>query len=148
VYSNGYISFFWRSTPDFSIFSNFGVPSSDLDPATPDLEFGSVVLQDMIWSLLGSVGFETQSQFFNKAGGRTADDLRGFRQRELNFFFQDSFKIKPGFTLNYGVRYQFNGVPFEVNNNFSALFTNPAGRHLLLLISSAQKQERNCMTTT
>jgi len=127
VYSNGFSSFFSRSTPDFSNYLNFGLPSADLDPSTPDLEDGSITLQDMMWTLFGAAGIETQSQFFNRAGARTADDLRGFRQRELNFFAQDSIKITPSLTLNFGVRYQFNGVPFEVNNNFSALFANPAG---------------------
>jgi hypothetical protein len=127
VYSNGFSSFFSRSAPDFSIFSNFGQPATtSLNPNNPD-EIGSTTLQDMIWSLFGAVGFETQSQFFNKSAGRTADDLRGFRQRELNFFAQDSFKISPSLTFNFGVRYQFNGVPFEVNNNLSTLFANPAG---------------------
>jgi hypothetical protein len=128
VYSNGFSSFLSRSTPDFSIFSNFGEPATtDLDPNTPEIDIGSITLQDMIWSLFGSVGFDSQSQFFDRAGARTSDDLRGFRQRELNFFAQDSFKITSSFTLNFGVRYQFNAVPFEVNNNFSALFANPAG---------------------
>jgi hypothetical protein len=126
VYANGFSSFFSRSTPDFNNFLNFGIPSAVIDPSNPD-NVGSTTLQDMIWTLFGAAGMETQSQFFNRAGGRTADDLRGFRQRELNFFAQDSFKITPSLTLNYGVRYQFNGVPFEVNNNFSALFANPAG---------------------
>ena len=127
VYSNGFSSFFSRSAPDFSIFSNFGAPATtSLDANNLD-EIGSTTLQNMVWSLFGAVGFETQSQFFNKSGARTADDLRGFRQRELNFFAQDSFKITPSLTFNYGVRYQFNGVPFEVNNNLSTLFANPAG---------------------
>jgi len=50
-------------------------------------------LQDMVWSLFGSVGSETQAQFFGKAGNRTADDLRGLRQQEFNAFVQDSFRI-------------------------------------------------------
>lgn len=127
VYSNGFSSFFSRSAPDFNNFFNVGLPSADLDSSTPDLEFGSITLQDMIWSLFGTVGIERQSQFFNRTGARTADDLRGFRQRELSFFAQDSFKISPSLTLNYGVRYQFNGVPYEVNNNLSSLFADPAG---------------------
>src|SRR5207249_10795490 len=30
-------------------------------------------------------------------------------------------------TLSYGLRYQFNGVPSEVNNLLSTLFTSPSG---------------------
>jgi len=35
--------------------------------------------------------------------------------------------VKPNLTLLFGARYQFNGVPFEADNNFSNLFTNPSG---------------------
>ena len=27
--------------------------------------------------------------------------------------------------MNYGVRYQYNGIPFETGGNFSNLFQNP-----------------------
>src|SRR5207245_2929863 len=81
----------------------------------------------MIWSLFGAVGSQTQAQFFDKGGDRTPEDPRGFRQPEFGTFLQDSDKILPNLTLSYGLRYQFNGVPYEVNNLLSTLFTNPSG---------------------
>jgi len=56
---------------------------------------------------------------------RAGDDLRGFRQREVRLFVQDSWKAAPHLTVNYGLAWAFYGVPFEVNNNLSTLFADP-----------------------
>jgi hypothetical protein len=40
---------------------------------------------------------------------------RDFKQREVNLYFQDQWRVRRNFTLNYGVRWEFQGVPFEVN---------------------------------
>jgi hypothetical protein len=125
MYANSTNNFLARPTLDFHNFSNSG----DQLPAfaTGTQVDANPTLQDMVWSLLGSVGTVTQAQFFDKAGNRTADDLRGFRQKEFDAFAQDTFKVLPNVTLNYGLRYQFNGVPYEVNSLLSTLFTSPSG---------------------
>ncbi len=125
VYSNSTNNFVSRPTIDFNNFSNFGAPA--FQTGNPQVDF-SATLQNMVWSLFGAVGLETQAQFFDKGGNRTAEDLRGIRQQEFNAFAQDSFKILPNVTLTYGLRYQFNGVPYEANNLLSTLFTSPSGR--------------------
>jgi hypothetical protein len=81
--------------------------------------------QDLAWLLVGGVSTQFQGQFFNKSGTREPTDGKDFRQHEYDAFFQDSWKVRPYLTLNLGLRYQFNGVPFETAGNFSNLFANP-----------------------
>jgi hypothetical protein len=49
----------------------------------------------------------------------TGDSHRGFRTTSYNFFAQDSFKIRPNLTLNYGLRYELNTVLHDVTNRLS-----------------------------
>ena len=68
---------------------------------------------------------DTQNQFFNKTATRQPTDGKTYRQNEFDWFGQDSWKIRKNFTLNLGLRYQLNGVPYEVNGNASNLFQDP-----------------------
>jgi len=133
VFENGFNSFNSRDMLTFTGYSNFGIPFIDLNPATPcDASTGEgcegpTNLQDMASMLYGLADTENQAQFFNKTGARTPDDNRKFRQHEYGFYWQDSWKFRPNLTLTYGLRYQFNGVPFEVDNNLSNLYVSPSG---------------------
>jgi Carboxypeptidase regulatory-like domain len=80
---------------------------------------------DAVSAFYGFVISDLNAQFFDKAGVRHATDNKDFRQREGSFFLQDSWKVRPNLTLNLGVRYQLNGVPYEVHNNLSNLLTDP-----------------------
>jgi len=137
VYSNSTEDFLSRPTVDFHNFSNSGnqLPAF----ATGTVIDGDPTVQDMVWSLLGSVGTVTQAQFFDKSGTRTANDYRGFRQKEFAAFAQDTVKVLPNLTVNYGLRYQFNGVPYEVNNLLSTLFTDPSGQAPFTFMIAGQK---------
>ncbi|MBI3476178.1 MAG: TonB-dependent receptor [Acidobacteria bacterium] len=82
-------------------------------------------LNDAIAAYYGFVVSDLQAQFFDKSGVRKGSDNKDFRQREGSVFVQDSWKVRPNITFNFGVRYQFNGVPYEVHNNLSNLLTDP-----------------------
>ncbi|HEX4803058.1 MAG TPA: TonB-dependent receptor, partial [Myxococcaceae bacterium] len=138
VYSNSTNNFLSRPTLDFNNFSNFNVPAFQTGSAGVD---ANPTLQNMVWSLFGSVGSETEAQFFDKVGNRTADDLRGLRQQEFNAFFQDSYKIRSNLTLSYGMRYQFNGVPYEAHNLLSTIFTSPSGPAPFTFVIAGEKDK-------
>jgi len=139
AYSNSTNDFLSRPTLDFHNFSNSG---GQLPAFATGTQVDSIqTLQDMVWSLFGSVGSVTQAQFFDKNGNRTADDLRGFRQKDFSAFMQDTFKVLPNLTLNYGLRYQFNGVPYEVNDLLSTLFADPSGAAPFTFRIAGQKEQ-------
>jgi hypothetical protein len=122
TYSNSSDNYVDRTILDSGVFSNFGIPATvgtgfEQDPT----------LQGLVWTLFGGVDLQTQAQFFNNAGTRTATDLRGFREDEYAGFGQDSYKLSSNVTFTYGVRYEFFGVPVEVNHLLSTLLASPSG---------------------
>jgi Carboxypeptidase regulatory-like domain/TonB dependent receptor/TonB-dependent Receptor Plug Domain len=128
TYANSFDGFGTRTAVDFSANTNFGLTSLSNLPANSPLQGGALQnTQDAIFGLFGFVDLQAQSQYFNKNQDRTANDLRGFRQREWGGFFQDTYKVRPNLTFTYGLRYEYFGVPFEVNNNLSALFADASG---------------------
>jgi hypothetical protein len=132
VFENGFNGFGSRTAYSFDAFSTFNQPVVNLDPNNPcdagTEDFcGGRQFQNLASGLLGVVDYQTQAQFFDHQGNRTAVDYRKYVQHEYAVFAQDSWKVRPNLTLNYGLRYQFDGVPFERNGNLSNLFADPAG---------------------
>src|SRR5215470_16349362 len=121
VYSNSSNNFASRTITDSSVFSSFGIPSTTgtgFEPSScaPQQTLACNTLQNLVWALFGGIDFQTQAQFFDNSGTRTATDARGFRQREFAIYAQDSYKIIPNLTFTYGLRYEFFGVPVEVQS--------------------------------
>src|SRR5215472_972643 len=132
VYSNSSNNFASRTITDSSVFSSFGIASTTgtgFEPSScaPQQILACNTLQNLVWALFGGIDFQTQAQFFDNSGTRTATDARGFRQREVAGYAQDSYKIIPNLTFSYGVRYEFFGVPVEVQNRLSTLTVSPDG---------------------
>jgi hypothetical protein len=131
IYENSFNNYGSRGVFDFNAYTNFVTPAlTNLQPGSPLSDPNNPATaptQNAVFALLGYVDFQNQSQYFNKQGTGTASDERGFRQREWGLFFQDTWKILPNLTATYGLRWEYFGVPFEVNNNLSQLFQDPSG---------------------
>lgn len=118
--SNSSTNFSARPSVTFNNFS-----ASGNAPAAAALQTGvpaadtNFTLQDLVWALFGEVNSQTQGQFFNPAGKRLPTDEVQMREHDLATFWQDTFKLWPNFTLNYGLRWEFNGSPYEANNLLS-----------------------------
>lgn len=85
----------------------------------------STTLIDAANALYGLVIEDVQAQFFNKSAARQRTDGKVYRQHEFDWFGQDSWKVRSNLTINLGLRYQLNGVPYEENGNASNLFQDP-----------------------
>jgi hypothetical protein len=114
-YSNDFDNFSTRSAPNFTIFTNTG--TSALQNTVP---FSNPTVEDAVWGLLGGVFNESQTQLYNTAGTRISSDERGFRERDMAAFFQDQFKLKSNFTLSYGLRYEWDGVPWVIRDQLTS----------------------------
>ncbi|HEY0320893.1 MAG TPA: TonB-dependent receptor [Pyrinomonadaceae bacterium] len=129
VYTNGASNFGRTEGLDFNYSTNFADAVLLSNGGVPLATTGAQgTVNNFANFLYGFTDFQTQSQKFNKLGQLTESDYRGFRVRELDFFFQDTWKVRPNFTFNYGLRYEFKGVPFEVNGQLSTLVDqDPSG---------------------
>jgi hypothetical protein len=85
-----------------------------------------VRLDNAASALWGIVAEDLNGEFFTKGGSREGINITHFRQHEYDGYAQDTWKMRSNLTLTLGLRYQFDGVPYEENANFSNLLTNPA----------------------
>ena len=81
----------------------------------------------------GRLTFNTDTDFINGSVGSSARTVGMVADRitenALDFFAQDSFKLKPAFTLELGLRYSWNMTPSEAKNRFVVF--DPATSSLL-----------------
>ncbi len=122
VKDTSYEDFSSREALTLNNFSNFGQPSYNYNGSadSPSL----VPFEDMIWGATGAISSSFQNQFFTKAAARQRNDVTRFVQREWAIFAQDTWKVSPRFTAILGLRYEFNGVPFERDSNFANFYEN------------------------
>jgi hypothetical protein len=63
---------------------------------------------------LASIG--TPTSIFQTITAGVPNSRIGLRFTAYNFFFNDSWRVSPRLSLNYGLRYEYTTVPHEVNN--------------------------------
>ncbi len=136
VYSNGATNF-GRSQSIFfdfpTAFNAVILKDSNNSAIIPSPLSQGGLVSDYASFLYGLVSVRNQRFFFSKDGTRIDSNYRGFREREFDAFLQDTWRIKPNFSLTYGIRYEFKGVPYEVNGLISTLidqdlsFVTPSG---------------------
>lgn len=115
LHSNSTFGIFSRTQVSFNNFQNLG---ADAAVTNTDADV-SESLQDSLWALFGMVASQSQAQFFNPAGTRLANDRIHMRENDYALFWQDSFKVNKNLTLDYGLRWELNGAPYESNNLLS-----------------------------
>jgi hypothetical protein len=99
-----------------------GGPSFSLIDNVPG---ATTQLEDAASALYGFVIEDLAGEFFDKSGTRVGSDNKFFRQHEYDGYAQDTWKLRRNLSLDVGIRYQFDGVPFEQSANFSNLLTDP-----------------------
>jgi hypothetical protein len=96
-------------------FSTTNAPVTLSSPATGINSVDQTRLNSLFNDLMGVVG--TVQKVFYSDGSKfpSADTELKFHQRsnEYNFYFQDDWRITPRLTVNLGLRYEFNGVPYD-----------------------------------
>jgi hypothetical protein len=126
ISEDGADSFNSQQTIEFTFLNDsgqFAAYNSPFAVGTPDY----TTFQNQIYQQEGVIDEQSINQFYNKGGTRVGNDYRRFRQHEYAVFAQDSWKALPNLTLSYGLRWEFNGVPYDAQNNLSNLFVPANG---------------------
>lgn len=133
IYSNGASNFSRQETVDFTLGTSFAFPivryvdGGGVTRNVPTTGAGGLI-NDYLSFLSGIVAFQAQTQFFDSSGSRVDNDLRRYRTNEYGFFVQDTWRIRPNLTLNLGLRYEYNQVPYEKDGLLSNLIDqDPSG---------------------
>jgi hypothetical protein len=119
VKDNNFENFGSRNLLQLDNFTIFGYPSYAFygDHQSPSAQG----FEDLIWGAQGAVANSGENQFFTGDGVRRANDLGHYRQHEWAAFAQDTWKVNSRLTAILGLRYAFNGVPYEKDGNLATL---------------------------
>ncbi len=131
IYSNSASNFSRQETVDFRLASNFAFPIAQYTDANgvvrdvPTTGAGTLI-NDYLSFLSGIIATRAQTQFFDRGGQRVDNDFRRYRTKEYGLFGQDTWRVRPNLTLNYGLRWEFNQVPYEKDGLLSNLVDQDA----------------------
>jgi hypothetical protein len=133
IFSNGDSNFSRQETINFGLGSNFNFPivryqdANGVTRNVPATGAGGLI-NDYLSFLSGIIAFRGQTQFYNAEGERVDSDFRRYRTTEYGLFAQDTWRIRQNLTLNFGLRWEFNRVPYEKDGLLSNLVDqDPSG---------------------
>ena len=115
-FSDGVTNASWLNPSGIANTGTFFDPAANGYPAV-DSSFTNSYDFPMI-ALLGMVTEVDATYNYNKNGQVLPQGTsipRHFDDREYEFYAQDSFRLKPNFTFNYGLRWELPPPPWEVN---------------------------------
>jgi hypothetical protein len=101
-----------------------GPAAKDCDPNNPnetlrpsDIDTSNELLWDEAFSYsLGRIGNVQSTYNYDKTGNslkQMTGDQRYYRSYQMQLYVQDTWKVLPSLTLNYGLNYQWFSVPYE-----------------------------------
>lgn len=103
-----------KLTGRHSLKFGFNIKRVQANMISPQRTFGSILFDNITQFLTG----RANSFSFVKPG---SDVNRGIRFTVFGFFIQDDFQVRPGLTLNIGLRYEPSSIHKEVNGKISNL---------------------------
>ncbi|MDX6271749.1 MAG: hypothetical protein QOD28_2972 [Acidobacteriota bacterium] len=96
-----------------------GAPELAFDEAAETFNFtGRYIRPETLAAASAPSGF-SQTLAVN---GESAINLRFY---QLNFYGQDSWRVRPNLSVSYGLRYEYNTPPREVNRRIEDTFNSP-----------------------
>ncbi len=103
--------------PNVTLARANGNTPSTVGPASGISSTDRTTFENIYNDLLGRMDNVAQTFYsdltaFQKPG---TPRVRNFKFHEYGFFFQDDWRIRPNFIVNLGLRYEFSGVPFEID---------------------------------
>ena len=131
------VGFNGSDNPDFYVFplvtvSNPSVPVTGINTISGLVGTNVTTAQNLLLDLSGSVSGASLSNGFNVKSAtdqvfEAKNRVKDFHQNEWGAFFKDDWKIRPDLTLNVGVRYDFYGVPWEIQGRNAVPVGGSAG---------------------
>jgi hypothetical protein len=94
---------------------NPSIPSESLRPSDIDPAQAALWDEPFLYTL-GRIGNVNSVYNYDKTGNALSQltgDQRYYRYYELQLYAQDTWKVLPGLSLNYGLNYQWFSVPYE-----------------------------------
>jgi len=103
-----------------------GGPRLIVNPENGTLRFPTVLDPNPVLRPTDLAAFGAASNFFLTLNTTDNDSKLSLRFYQLNFFAQDEWRLRPDLSLAYGLRYEYNTPPRELNRRIERTFNDQA----------------------